>query len=84
MNIQHGEMVANWIQEEGNPAIEKLTELNLQLSEKVSAILLVGQINKATIAEIIDAPTSEVDRWLVGLHNFSEKILTELSKKLTV
>ena len=84
MNVDKEDMVFNWIQEEGNPAIEKLTEINLETARKVAAILTDKGIEPVMLAQLVDTHFTEVNRWLNGKHNFSEKFLNQITEVLNI
>ncbi|RZJ77530.1 MAG: hypothetical protein EOO47_16510 [Flavobacterium sp.] len=84
MNTNKEDMVFNWIQEEGNPAIEKLTEINLQTARKVAAVINDNGINPDTLAQLVDTQISEVSKWLDGKHNFSQKFLNQITDVLKI
>lgn len=82
MNTQKEDMVSNWIQENGNPAIEKLTQINLETAAKVSALLAQKGLQTDVLAQLADTQIAEVNKWLNGKHNFSEKTLTHITTAL--
>ena len=82
MNTKKEDMVSNWIQENGNPAIEKLTKINLDTAAKVSELLSLRGLNANILAELIDTQISEVNKWLNGRHNFSEQMLNQITSLL--
>ena len=82
MNTEKEDMVSNWIQENGNPAIEKLTKINLDTAAKVSELLNQRGLNANILAELIDTQLSEVNKWLNGKHNFSEQMLNQITSML--
>ncbi|RYG18365.1 MAG: XRE family transcriptional regulator [Chitinophagaceae bacterium] len=84
MNAEKEDMVFNWIQEEGNPAIEKLTEMNLETAGRVAAILKDKGIEPIMLAQLVDTQVTEVNRWLNGKHNFSEKFLKQITEVLNI
>lgn len=82
MNTQKEDFVSNWIQENGNPAIEKLTKVNLETAAKVNLLLKQKGLNTNALANLVDTQLAEVSKWLNGKHNFSEKTLTEITDAL--
>lgn len=84
MNTEKEDMVSNWIQENGNPAIERLTSINQNTARKVSEILIEKGIDAETFAQLVDTQVAEVSKWLAGHHNFSEKMLSEITAKIEV
>ena len=84
MNTEKEDMVSNWIQENGNPAIEKLTSINQNTARKVSEVLTEKAMDANALAQLIDTQVAEVSKWLAGRHNFSEKMLGEITAKIEV
>lgn len=82
MNTQKEDLVSNWILENGNPAIEKLTKVNLATVAKVSLLLTQKGLSANTLAHLVDTQITEVNKWLNGKHNFSEKTLTQITTAL--
>lgn len=82
MNTEKGDMVSNWIKENGNPAIENLTKINLETASKVSALLTQKGLNTDALAHLVDTQVAEVNKWLNGKHNFSEKMLEQITTTL--
>ncbi|RDC54158.1 hypothetical protein DU508_23280 [Pedobacter chinensis] len=78
MNTQNEDMVSNWIKENGNPAIEKLTKVNLETATKVAALLKQKGLHADALAQLVDTQIAEVNKWLDGKHNFSEKTLAQI------
>lgn len=82
MSTENEDMVANWIKENGNPAIEKLTQSNLETANKVATLLKKKGIDAIALAQLVDTQIEEVNKWLNGKHNFSEKTLAEITAML--
>lgn len=78
MNIQKEDLVSNWIRENGDLAIEKLTKVNLVTAAKVSLLLTQKGLNVSTLAHLVDTQITEVNMWLNGKHNFSKKTLAQI------
>jgi len=82
MNIQKDEMVAKWIKENANPAIENLTRINQETASKVSMMMEQKGLNTNELAKLVDTQITEVNKWLSGKHNFSEKMLSFITDEL--
>jgi len=82
MKLQSDEMVANWIKEEANPAIEKLTKINLEVVEQIAITLIEKGLSVDEFSRLIDIAPLEVSKWLKGNHNFSERTLNEIQETL--
>ena len=84
MKLENDDFVACWIEEEANPAIEKLTIINLEAANDVSMMLDKKGLDVDRLAHLVDISVAEVSKWLAGHHNFSEKTLGEIVKKVQV
>lgn len=84
MKLENDDFVACWIEEAANPAIEKLTRINLEAANDVSAMLDMKGLDVDTLAHLVDISVSEVSKWLAGHHNFSDKTVTEIYEKVKV
>jgi len=82
MSTENEDLVANWIKENGNPAIEKLTQINLETASKVASFLAQNGMDAHALAQLVDTQISEVNKWLNGKHNFSEKTLAQITTTL--
>ena len=77
--MEENDFVSIWLQETGNPAIEKLTEMNLELAAKTAKIMNEKGLSAEHLANILDINPDEIKRWLIGKHLFSTKVLKEIS-----
>lgn len=75
-------MVSNWIKENANPAIENLTKINLQTAGKVAEMMDQKGLSADVLAQLVDTQIAEVNKWLNGKHNFSEKTLAFISQAI--
>ncbi|KQS40949.1 helix-turn-helix transcriptional regulator [Pedobacter sp. Leaf194] len=82
MSTEKEDMVSNWIKENGNPAIEKLTQINLETAGKVAEMLDEKGLNAGNLAQLMDTHVAEVNKWLNGKHNFSEQTLAKITSSL--
>lgn len=82
MSTEKEDMVANWIKENGNPEIERLTQTNKETANKVASLLSQNGMDANTLAQLVDTQIAEVNKWLNGKHNFSEKILAQITATL--
>ncbi|RZL68874.1 MULTISPECIES: helix-turn-helix transcriptional regulator [Pedobacter] len=76
------DMVADWIKENGNPAIEKLTSKNAETASMIASVLDHAGLSADHLAQMIDIHVAEVNKWLSGKHNFSEKMLDNIVEKI--
>ncbi|PWS27999.1 hypothetical protein DHW03_10580 [Pedobacter yonginense] len=78
MSTQNEDLVANWIKENGNPAIEKLTQINQETAEEVTSLLKQKGLDADRLALLVDIQIAEVTQWLNGKHNFSQQKLDQI------
>ncbi|MBO2543609.1 helix-turn-helix transcriptional regulator [Salegentibacter sp. BDJ18] len=84
MSFPKNNIIDNWLEENGDPEIEKLTERNLAISNKVQAILDQRGIKQKEFAEMLGKKPSEVSKWLTGLHNLTLKSITKMEVALDI
>lgn len=80
--MEENDFVAIWLEESGNPAIEELAQLNLDLASKTEKILADKGLSTNDLAISLDINPDEINRWLSGRHTFSAKIIKEISDTL--
>jgi len=78
MSTQNEDLVANWIKENGNPAIEKLTQINQETAKKVASLLKEKGLDANRLALLVDIQIAEITQWLSGKHNFSQQKLDQI------
>lgn len=81
--MEENDFVSIWLAESGNPAIEELTQLNLDVAGKTVKILADKGLSANDLAISLDINPDEIKRWLVGRHPFSVKIIKEISDIMT-
>ena len=77
--MEENDFVSIWLRETGNPAIEKLTQMNHQLAAQTAEILSEKGLSEDDLAAMLDINPDEIKRWLIGNHPFSAKVLKEIS-----
>lgn len=80
--MEENDFVAIWLEESGNPAIEELTQLNLDLASKTAKTLADKGLSENDLAVSLDINPDEIKRWLTGRHSFSTKTIKEISGTL--
>jgi len=80
--MEENDFVSIWLEESGNPAIEELTQLNLDVAGKAVKILADKGLSENDLAVSLDINPDEIKRWLIGRHPFSIKTLKEISATL--
>lgn len=79
MMIEDNDFYTIWLEENGNPAIEQLTALNLDLAAKVKEAFNENTLSEMQLAQTIDVNPDEIGRWLNGRHTFSLKMVQAIS-----
>ncbi|MBO9674639.1 MAG: hypothetical protein J7577_14425 [Sphingobacteriaceae bacterium] len=77
--MEENDFVSIWLEETGNPAIEKLGELNLEIANKATTLLVENGATENDLASILDINPDEIKRWLIGRHVFSIKTINEIN-----
>jgi ribosome-binding protein aMBF1 (putative translation factor) len=80
--MEENDFVTIWLEESGNPAIEELTQLNLDVAGKTAKALADKGLSENDLAVSLDINPDEIKRWLSGRHSFSTKTLKEISGML--
>ncbi|MDQ0639676.1 hypothetical protein QF042_003241 [Pedobacter sp. W3I1] len=81
--MEENDFVSIWLEETGNPAIERLAQLNLEVANKTTAVLAEKGSTENDLASILDINPDEIKRWLTGRHVFSIKTINEIVVALT-
>lgn len=84
MNTKGNNIINNWLNENGNPEIDKFVKKNLAITEKVHAILNERCIKKSEFAKSLGKNPSEVTKWLSGMHNLTLKSIIKMEHVLGV
>lgn len=84
MEFPKNNILDQWLDANKNPEIDRFTERNLAITEKVNAILKDRNIKKKEFADMLGKKPSEVTKWLTGLHNLTLKSITRMEEVLQV
>lgn len=84
MKFPKNNIIDNWLQEHSDPAIDKMVEKNLAITEKINYLLEERGINQVEFAKMLGKSPSEVSKWLTGLHNLTLKSITKMEVALEV
>jgi len=76
--MEKNDFAAIWLAESGNPAIEELAQLNLDVAEKAQKAIADENLSVNELAVSLDINPDEINRWLTGRHTFSVKIINEI------
>lgn len=80
--MEKNDFAAIWLAENGNPAIEELAQLNLDVAEKAKKAITDENLSVAELAVSLDINPDEINRWLTGRHTFSVKIINEIQNTI--
>lgn len=80
--MEENDFVSIWLEETGNPAIEQLTQLNLEVANKTAKVLAENGLEDNDLAVSLDINPDEIKMWLTGRHSFSLKTIDEISTQL--
>jgi hypothetical protein len=76
--MEENDFAAIWLAERGNPAVEELAQLNLNVANKTVETLNANNLPADELAVALDINPDEINRWLAGKHTFSMKIINEI------
>lgn len=77
-------MISKWLEEHGDPEIEKFIDKNLQVTEKVRLALEAKGWKAADLAAAMGKSPSEVSKWLTGMHNLTLKSIVKMETALGI
>ncbi|MBB5638990.1 ribosome-binding protein aMBF1 (putative translation factor) [Pedobacter cryoconitis] len=77
--MEENDFVSIWLEESGNPAIEELNKLNLDVADKTANILADKGLSENDLSVSLDINPDEIKRWLTGRHTFSMKTINEIN-----
>lgn len=81
---KEGNMITDWLDQYGNPEIEKFIEKNLAITEKVRIAMEQKGWKSQDLAKAMDKNPSEVSKWLTGMHNLTLKSIIKMEIALSI
>jgi len=84
MEFPKENMLDNWLNEYGDPAIDRFVEKNLAIVDKIATILKERKIKKKEFAKMLDKKPSEISKWMTGQHNLTLKSITKMEQALGI
>ena len=81
---KEGNMITDWLDQNGNPEIEKFIEKNLAITEKVRIAMEHKGWKSQDLAKEMGKNPSEVSKWLTGMHNLTLKSIIKMEVVLGV
>lgn len=79
-----GNMITDWLDQYGDPEIEKYIEKNLAITEKVRLAMDSKGWKSQDLAKAMDKSPSEVSKWLSGMHNLTLKSIIKMEIALEI
>lgn len=77
-------IISDWLDQNGDPEIEKYIENNLAITEKIRIALEQRGWKALDLAKAMNKSPSEVSKWLSGTHNLTLKSMTKLEIALNI
>ncbi|MFZ4402038.1 MAG: helix-turn-helix domain-containing protein [Bacteroidales bacterium] len=81
---KEGNMITDWLDQNGDPEIEYFIKKNLAITEKVRLALENKGWSKLQLAEAMHKNPSEISKWLSGMHNLTLKSIIKMEVVLGV
>jgi len=78
MEFPQQNIITNWLEENGDPAINKLVEKNLAIANKIHELLEKRGLKAVDLARLMDKKPSEISKWLTGTHTFTTKTISKI------
>lgn len=75
-------IIDNWLNDHGDPAIDRLIKKNLEIANKIAELLEIKDMRPTDLAEVMGKQRSEVSKWLSGQHTFTTKTITKIEEAL--
>ena len=75
-------IISNWLTENGDPNIQKTTELNLAIATRINTVLESKNLKPVDLAKLLNKSQSEISKWLTGTHTFTTKTIAKISLAL--
>lgn len=76
--MEENDFAAIWLAERGNPAVEELAQINVDVASEIMKSLAAKNLPADQLAVALDINPDEINRWLTGRHTFSMKIINEI------
>ena len=81
---KEGSMITDWLDQHGDPNVEKFIEKNLAIIDKVLLALNEKGWSRGQLAEAMGKSPSEVSKWLSGMHNLTLKSIIKMEVALGI
>lgn len=84
MNFPKNNIIDTWLEEHGDPEVDRLVERNLAITEKIHALLKERGLSQKEFADMLGKKPPEVSKWLSGTHNLTTKSIVKMEIVLGV
>lgn len=75
-------IIDQWLEQHGDPTVERLVKKNLAISDKIAAILDSKGMKASDLATLMGKQKSEISKWLSGQHTFTTKTIVAIEAAL--
>lgn len=82
--MKKNNIISDWLDQYGDPEIDKFVEKNLAITEKVRLAMEAKGWKSQDLAKAMDKSPSEVSKWLSGMHNLTLKSIIKMEQALGV
>ena len=82
--MEKGNMITSWLEENGDLEIEKYIDTNLAITEKVRLAIEQKGWKTKDLAKAMKKSPSEVSKWLSGSHNLTLKSIVKMEMALEI
>lgn len=82
--MKKNNIISDWLDQYGDPEIDKFVEKNLAITEKVRLAMEAKGWKSQDLAKAMDKSPSEVSKWLSGMHNLTLKSIIKMEQALGI
>jgi hypothetical protein len=79
-----GNLITDWLEQNGDPHIQRFIDINLTLCEDIQTALLEKSWDIKTLSQKSGIPETDLLNWLTGFYNFSLKDLVKIEIALNI
>lgn len=81
---KEGNLITSWLNQYGDPEIERFVDKNLAIVEKVRMAMEQREWKSQDLALAMEKSPSEVSKWLSGTHNLTLRSIVKMEMALGV
>lgn len=71
-------IIDTWLDENGDPAITKQVERNLEIANRIKELLDEKSLKPVNLAQAMGKSESEISKWLSGMHTLSQQTISKI------